>query len=490
MSIDLAVHSDRDRSLELATFFSDLTYDDLPNNVIHAAKASIFNSVGCGLSSAKLDATKRIFAALDVNGKEPRNCTILARPEPATMEDAALLNGVSMTARWFDDMYMETLVHPAGPPLAAVLAYAEANNMSGKEVILAFVVGAETLLAVSRAIGLGPYKKGWHLTSVAGTFGATAGVAKLMNLAPEKFSMALGHASSMASGSRNVFGTDTLILHAGRAAQNGILAARLAREGLGSTTQALERYVALVSIGDSDASEISKLCDVQSNERRPWLLPLNAFKAYPSGIVVHSLIDAGVHAHEFFFKDSNTRIAGKGGQDVLELFPKIVARVTTLTSRLCGIQEPKDDMQVLFSIYHGLAVGLVFGKGGLREFSAQVAKEPLVAKLRDRITLDLDDTLQDGQTVVIVTYVSGGVNKSAEFRVDHPSGSRENPMTVEQLNAKFLDQAAEGSVTGTHAQIAVDEWWNLEKIKDITTLMKPLVSEGLPWLTPSISHLD
>ena len=474
MSVDLAVHSDRDRTLELATFFSDLTYDDLPDNVINAAKASIFNSIGCGLSSAKLDASKRIFTAIDVNAKEPRNCTILARPEPATMEDAALLNGVSMTARWFDDMYMETLVHPAGPPLAAVLAYAEANHLSGKYVILAFVVGVETLLAVSHAIGLGPYKKGWHLTSVAGTFGATAAVAKLMNLSPEKFAMALGHASSVASGSRNVFGTDTLILHAGRAAQNGILAARLAREGFGSTTQALERYVALISVGDSDPSEISKLCD---NRQTPWLLPLNAFKAYPSGIVVHSLIDAGIKAHEFFFKDSNTRIPGKDGQDVLEVFPKIVARVTTLTSRLCGIQQPKDDMQVLFSVYHGLAVGLVFGKGGIREFSAEVAKEPLLAKLRDRITLDLDDTLQDGQTVVTVTCVLDGVEKSVEFRVDHPSGSRENPLTVKQLNAKFLDQAAEGSVNATEAKRAVEESWNLEKIQDITTLMKRLVAE-------------
>ena len=474
MSVDLAVHSDRDRTLELATFFSDLTYDDLPDEVLNAAKASIFNSIGCGLSSAKLDASKRIFTAIDVNGKEPRNCTILARPEPATMEDAALLNGVSMTARWFDDMYMETLVHPAGPPLAAVLAYAEANHLSGKDVILAFVVGVETLLAVSHAIGLGPYKKGWHLTSVAGTFGAAAAVAKLMNLPSEKFAMALGHASSMASGSRNVFGTDTLILHAGRAAQNGILAARLAREGFGSTTQALERYVALISVGDSDPSEISKLCD---NDQTPWLLPLNAFKAYPSGIVVHSLIDAGIKAHEFFFKDSNTRIPGKDGQDVLEVFPKIVARVTTLTSRLCGIQQPKDDMQVLFSVYHGLAVGLVFGKGGIREFSAEVAKEPLLAKLRDRITLDLDDTLQDGQTVVTVTCVLDGVEKSVEFRVDHPSGSRENPLTVKQLNAKFLDQAAEGSVNATEAKRAVEESWNLEKIQDITTLMKRLVAE-------------
>lgn len=475
MSQDLAVLSDRDRTLDLATFLSSLSYDDLPDEVKNMAKESILNSIGCGLSSAILEPSKKMFAALDVTGKEPRPVTLLGRPERASVDDAALLNGLAMTARFYDDTHMGTIVHPSGTPLAAVLAFAEANHMSGERVILAFVVGVETQLAVASALGLSPYKKGWHLTSITGTFGATAAVAKLMDLSPEKFAQALGHASSMASGSRGVFATDTLIMHAGRGAQNGILAAYLAREGFGSTTHALEKWVQLISVGDSDASLVSALVDTKSVDERKWMILDNAFKPYPCGIVIHPIIDAGVKAHEFFFKSTDSPIQGKSPQDAIEIFPQIEATVTPLTEQLCGVRHPKEFMHMIFSTYHGLAVGLVYGKGGIKEFSENVASDAIITELRDRITLKTDNSLGDDQASVTFSYTTPTGGGEKKIYIEHATGSLPNPMTPEQLETKFLDQAIVGNIDRGNIVKAIKQLWNLEKIGDVGSLMRNLV---------------
>lgn len=477
MSQDLAVQSDRDRTLDLATFFSKLRYEDLPETVKHMAKASILNSIGCGLSSAIVEPSKKLFAALDVTSKEPRPCTVLGRSERATVDDAALLNGLAMTARFYDDTHLATVVHPSGTPLAAVLAYAEANHMSGEQVILAFLVGVETQLAVASALGLGPYKKGWHLTSITGTFGATAAIAKLMDLPPEQFAQALGHASSMAAGTRGVFATDTLIMHAGRGAQNGILSARLAREGFGSTTHALEKWIGVISAGDSDASRVSALAGAKSMEERKWSILDNAFKPYPCGIVIHPLIDAGIKAHEFFFKSSESPLKGKLPQDAADLFPEIEARVTALTIRLCSVQHPKDFMQLIFSTWHGIAVGLIYGKGGIKEFSEDVASDPIVTAVRDKITLKPDDSLEDDQTSVTFSYSTSDGSGEKKIDIEHATGSLLNPMTDEQLDIKFLDQALVGGISKSNADKAMKELWDLEKTADIGSVMKGLVPQ-------------
>jgi aconitate decarboxylase len=471
MSLDLAVDSGRDLTLELCTFLADLTYDDLPAEVVHMAKASILNSIGCGLSSspATLPAVAKLWAALDVEAKGgARPATVLAMAERAGVDDAAFVNGSSMTARFYDDTHLATVVHPSGPPLAAILAYAEIDGVavSGENLILAFVVGVETTLAVANALGLGPYRKGWHMTGMTGSFGAAAAVAKLAGLHAHEMAAALGHASSMASGTRAVFATDTLIMHAGRAAQNGLLAARLAREGFGSTANALEKWVKLIS--DGNGGQLEKLTALLEERKRRWVLMENAFKPYPGGIVVHPLVDAGIEAHAYFFTDKNP-------SDALDLITSIQATVTPLTLRLCSVKHPQGSNQILFSTYHGLAVGLVHGKGGLREFSECVAADPLITALRDRISFVTDDSLKDDQCRVTFCYrAADKTEKTKEIWVEHAVGSLENPMTDEQLETKFKDQAVVGGLSPANTQKAVSHCWKMDELDDIRSLMRLL----------------
>jgi aconitate decarboxylase len=483
MSLDLAVDSSQDLTAELCTFLTSLKYEDLPEDVVHMAKASILNSIGCGLSSSptSLPAAAKLCAALDLTSKSPQQATVLAVNGKATVDDAAILNGLMMTARFFDDTHLPTLTHPSGPPLAAVMAYAEAEGLSGKQVILAYVIGVEVGLALAKALGLGPYKKGWHLTGIVGAFSSAAAVSSLMQLDAEGMATALGHASSMAAGSRNVFATDTLILHAGLGARNGILAARLAKQGFGSTTNALEKWINLISI-PGEPSYTDKIVDLLKQEQadkndyaaRDWTLRANAFKPYPCGIVIHPLIDAGIEARKELFGTPQ-----RDAKDVLHIISKIEARVSPMTIRLCGIRHPQELVQTLFSNYHGLAVGVIYGAGGIREFSKQVADEPTVAGLRDRIHLVPEETLRDNQAVVKFWYTAAnGQEKVKEVTIEHALGSLENPMGVEQLNAKFEAQGVEGKLSRVNISSAMAQLWHLDQAEDIRSLMGLLTPSG------------
>ncbi len=483
MSLDLSIESSRDLTLELCTFFANLKYTSLPPSLIHMAKASILNSIGCGLSSSpiSLPSAAKLYKAIDPLSKTPRRATVLAMTERTTLDDAALLNGMSMTARFYDDTHLSTLVHPSGPPLAAILAYAEVEGISGEEVLLAFIVGVELGLTIASALGLGPYKRGWHMTSIVGSFAAAAAVSKLMKLDAQGMATALGHASSMTSGSRNVFATDTLIMHAGRAAQNGIFAAKLAREEFGSTSHAVEKWVKLISSGEegSDVGRIAQALDEKRNGDRNWLFMDNAFKPYPCGIVIHPLIDAGVEAHQYFFKDGKGPAGDKRPEDALDIFTKIEARVTPMTIRLCGVQQPKKFMDIIFSSPHGVVVGLIYGKGGIREYSEPVANDPLIVALRARVTLVADDSMKDDQTVIKFWYTApDGIEKVNEVRVEHTTGSLENPMTDEQLNSKYEDQAREGRLSEENIRDSMKQCWELEQVADIKSFMRLLVPEG------------
>lgn len=143
MSLDLSVDASRDLTLDLCTFLARLKYDDIPDDIIHTAKASILNSIGCGLSSspASLPAAEKLKNALGQvsTGEGNQQATMLGAATKTTIEHAAIVNGLAMTARFFDDTHLTTLTHPSGAPLAAVLAFAESNKLSGKQVIMAYV---------------------------------------------------------------------------------------------------------------------------------------------------------------------------------------------------------------------------------------------------------------------------------------------------------------------------------------------------------------
>ena len=297
-----------------------------------------------------------------------------------------------------------------------------------------------------------------HITGTTGHFGAAAAVAKAMNLPPHQFAAALGHSASLAGGIRAMFGTDTKTLHMGRGAQNGLLSARLAFHDFGSCSRAVESWARLVSstVTEESLSSLAK--------GGGYAILENTFKPYPCGIVIHPLIDAAFDAHATFRRESHLAPQPEG-------IEAIEATVNPQCERLCSVRHPKTGLETIFSLYHGIAVGLLDGQAGPNQFSDPACHDMRTHELRDKIQVHTDSTLADDAAMLKIHFAN---RKERVFQVEHATGSLARPMTVEQLEQKFLDLSS-GILGQERASEVMARCWNLDQIENMGAFVRLLV---------------
>ncbi len=271
----------------------------------------------------------------------------------------------------------------------------------------------------------------------------------------------------MASGIRAMFGSDTKTLHAGRGAQNGILAGLLAQEGFSSCNEAIEAWASLVS-STVDTAAVSAI-----SRGGPWQILENTFKPYPCGIVIHPLIDGCLELYSIF-----TTIE-RHGTDTTHLGPHSLSDIENVEVivnpqcvRLCNVRHPRTELETIFSLYHGCAVALVYGKAGPVEFKNGL-EDAVVASVRDLIEVRVDDQLRDDQAWLRFWSRSrpGIALKTRSIHIEHATGSLARPMTKQQVEGKFIDQAV-GCIGLERAQKAMDACSRLDAIEDVSSFVK------------------
>lgn len=267
---------------------------------------------------------------------------------------------------------------------------------------------------------------------------------------------AIGIAATQVTGLREMFGSHTKSFHPGRAAQNGLLAALLASNGYTSSLTALEAkrgWANVVSTTNNIDKYIAELGKV-------WEIQKNSFKPFPCGIVIHPIIDGCVQLR----KDLNQQ---KLKLDDIE---RIDVQVHPLVLELTGKKTPKDGLEAKFSVFHGGAVGLVYGKAAPAEYEDSIVTSKEVVSVRDKIDARADSGVKADECYITVT-IKG--EKILEKHVEHAVGSLEVPMTDELLKEKFVDQCA-GVLGEEGARKASDISWNLESAKDVRDIARNL----------------
>ena len=272
-----------------------------------------------------------------------------------------------------------------------------------------------------------------------------------------------------------MFGSHTKSFHPGRAAQSGLMAAVLAQGGYTSSEQALEakrgwaNVVGVTKnelaestqkwIGTETSSEGSVLGLTNSKGVGRWEILRNSFKPYPCGIVIHPIIDGCAQLHNDMEKQ---------GLDVKNI-KSVFAKVHPLVLELTGKRKPKDGLEGKFSVFHGAAIGLIYGKGTPSEYEDNVVLDPTVIAVRDKVDAEADNILRADETIITLTMEDG---KVLEKHVKHAVGSLEVPMDDQMLQQKFADQCV--SVLGDGVSAASSALWNIENAVDITDSMKVL----------------
>lgn len=251
-------------------------------------------------------------------------------------------------------------------------------------------------------------------------FGAAAAAGRLLGLSPQRLSWALGIAATQASGLREMFGSMCKPYHVGHAGRNGLAAALMAQSGFTSSERGIEapRGFANVLSTKQDYAQITDQLGTR------FELGINSYKPFPCGVVIHPILDGCLR-----LKRAHNIAAADIAQIDLAVHPLVL--------ELCGKKEPATDLEGRFSVYHSAAAATIRGRAGVDEYTDAAVNDPDIIGLRQRVTAAVRDGIEVDQTEVTMTLNDSQVLR--EF-VEHAIGSKDNPMSDADIDAKTRDQ--------------------------------------------------
>ena len=431
----------------LAEFVANHPSRGWSDAVDREAHRTFLNWLGCAVGAARHEAVEAALAAVQVL-QPAAQATIAGRTEKVDIASAALLNGISSHTFDFDDTHLKTIIHPAGPVASAVLALAEHTGASGRQLIDALVIGIDVACRMGNTIYPDHYDRGWHITGTTGMLGAAAGCARLLGLDADRTQMALGIAASQPVGLREQFGTMTKPFHPGGAARAGLMSALMAQHGFTASPRALEapRGFAQVVSPKTTWSEVTDAL----GER--FEISFNSYKPFACGIVIHPSIDACVQLRE----------QGVRAEDVAS----IELRVHSLVLELTGRKEPADGLQGKFSVYHGCAAGLIFGKATEDEYADDIVNRADMVALRRKVVATVDDGIDEASADVTAVMADG---RRVHVFVEHAIGSMQRPLSDAQLEGKFSGMS--DAILGVgRTRLLLDACWALGDAADVRGL--------------------
>lgn len=415
--------------------------------VEHEAHRTFLNWLGCAVGAAQHESVHAALGAVQMLQPAPQ-ASVLGRVEKVDMAGAALINGISSHTFDFDDTHLKTIIHPAGPVASAVLALAEHRGLSGRAVIDALVLGIDVSCRVGNTMYPEHYDRGWHITGSTGTLGAAAGCARLLGLNEQQTAMALGIAASQPIGVREQFGTMTKPFHPGGAARAGLMSALLASQGYTASSRALEAPRGMIQT----VSTKYAWNEITDELGQRFEISFNSYKPFACGIVIHPSIDAC----------AQLRAQGVKPEEI----ERIELKVHSLVLELTGKKEPADGLSAKFSVYHGGACGLMFGKAGEEQYSDVIVNRPDMVALRRKVVATVDEHMAEASVDVTAVLKDG---RQVHVFVQHAIGSLENPMTDAMLESKFHD-LSDPVIGKSRTNGLIAACWKLAGTADVRTL--------------------
>ena len=423
-------------------------FGDLSAAAMHQARRGVLDWIGCALAGSGHKTVSTLIDVLQEVVGQPQ-ATVLGRKLKLGLRDAPLANGLMGHVLDFDDTHMGGVVlHASSLVLAALFALAERKPVSGADFVLAYAVGFEAGVRAGRTAP-GHHKGGWHLTGTLGSIAAGAACGKLLNLDRQRLTYGLGIAATQAAGMQQNRGTMCKSFHAGKAAQNGVLAALLAERGFDSTQEIIEGRRGFCRIY-SDTAAPERLT---AGLGESWLIETNGHKPYACGVALHPLIDAVIAIR-------NREHIDPAAVSEIDL------RVHPFVLSITDVVEPSSGLQSKFSTVHSAAVALIDGAAGIAQYADARAADPAVAALRRKVKATADATLASDEAYASV--IAGG--QRHEVHIAHASGTAANPMSDAAIESKFLANATP-VIGADRAKRACDYVWSLERQPDVRELI-------------------
>jgi 2-methylcitrate dehydratase PrpD len=452
---------------EISGYVEGMTFDSIPVDVLSELRRCIADGLGVIISGIPAECSQIIHRYIADQRPQPI-ASILGTRLKASTSLAALANGVAGHAEDYDDTQISSspnrvyglLTHPTVPALSAGLAIAEDRGVSGRDFITALCTGIEVECKIAEAIDPKHYLQGFHSTGTIGVFGATAVAARLEGLTLEQTQHALGIAASKSAGIRVNFGTMTKPYHAGAAAENGIIAARLAKLGYKADPNGLDGKWGFLQVtaGGVDQDRIIGKLGLPYTLRWPGV----SVKPYPCGSLAHPTMDAllDVLLKHDIKPEQLEEIRVGAGKNILDPL---------------RYQDPQSGLEAKFSLRFCLAVLALYRRAGVREFKDAVVNRSEVRDMMGRV-----DTYQNLEIEALGTDRIRSVLdiRLRDGRVIHQEastsrGTPERPMSWSEIEGKFYD-CIQDTLPVSKGVSAIDLINRLETLPNLADLIGTL----------------
>ncbi len=440
----------KDITRTLARYASASRYEALPADVQHEGLRAFVNYIGCAAGASRENDIELMVKFLaEFNGAA--DTTIIGRREKLDALNATMINAMSSAALAFNDTHFVTVAHPTSPVAAAALALAERQPVSGKDLLHALILGVEIQCRVGNILCVPPAESavGLSMQGLVGGIGAAVAAGKILALDEAQLATAIGLAANQSAGLRQAQSTMASHFTPGHAARCGLQAALMAAQGFECSDAMLEGpkgFAVSFAQQPNLAAAIERLG--QSFE-----IATLAYKPYPSGVVIHPIIDACLE------------IVKMQSFDAAQI-ERIDMRLNPLAGKLTHLVDPKDRGQALVSLQHWAAAALVYKAGGIAEVSNAVVGDPTIRALRRKVSF-VDDASVGREAAHVRVVLKDGTQ--LEVSVAHCRGSVKRPLTDDDISAKTLGQL-QTVFAADAAEKILAACWDVEALPQVRTL--------------------
>jgi len=445
---------------DLAELVLGMHYEDLPVDVVHQAKRLVLDTMGCAMGGFDGPPTKIVREVVRDMGCRGE-ATVLGEGGRTSCVYATLANGTMLRYLDHNDYYFRRDTAHASANIAAALAVAEREGLTGRDVILGIVVGYEVQLRLCTHAG-SLWERGWAgATNLS--FSGAAVASLLMGLDATATANALaiaGSGNNTLTESRH--GNIPMMKATGEAnaAKGGVEAALFARRGLTGPEQVFEGRWGWVPVvaGDADREALVRPLDGD------FLIMQDCLKPYAAEMMTQSSVAAAIDvvARHVIDPDEIAHVEARYHDYALRKPSWDAAKLT-----------PKDRETADHSFPYCIAVAMLDGDCGPAQFTAEKLADPAVRDLMARIELATDPALnalfpESFGTAIKVTMRSGEVYESV---CRTPPGHPRNPLSDAQIEAKFR-RLSEGKLEPAAMDRAVGAVWDLERCGDLGAFMR------------------
>jgi 2-methylcitrate dehydratase len=450
----------------MARFALSLTYDAIPESARKEAKRFLLDSVGCALAALDHEDMRQAYEFVcGLGGTE--QASIIGHGTVTNMGNAALMNALLIRAMDYNDIYWKQDPSHPSDVIPAALAPAEHKGRSGKDLLVGILICYELEMRLCLAAEPGVREVGWHHASLT-QFVSPLVAARMLGLNEDQAVAACGISGSshftlggvVAGHLTNMKNTADPM-----ATEAGVRAAMLATTGYSGPVELFEGKEGVFEVVGNVEWDPAKMLDGLGSE---FLITECGYKAFPTEALTHQPITAVLELMSANDIDPN---------DVAEVLIKTTTRGADILSDPSKY-EPRTKETADHSLPYCIAVAVCKGNVLPSDFEEEALTDPLVRETLPKIKVLADpeiDAMFPGVKRAIVTITTDD-GQSHTVQVDHAKGRAENPLTDEELVAKFRANASH-ALTESAMDRVVDATFALEEIATVGDYMKLLVRD-------------